>query len=127
MHDNPEYVLEAVRAGAHAYLLKDLAATEPAAPEHARAGVVGLLRRGYERAEFLEPVRAQLEYLLEGRLTCGGIVCGHLGDDVGDRAPCRPGLRRGGNCHYHRCDDKCRPQHLRYQGATLTTSVHAII
>lgn len=28
MHDNPEYVLEAVRAGAHAYLLKDLAATE---------------------------------------------------------------------------------------------------
>lgn len=28
MHENPEYVLEAVRAGAHAYLLKDLAATE---------------------------------------------------------------------------------------------------
>ncbi|HEX5004372.1 MAG TPA: response regulator transcription factor [Gemmatimonadales bacterium] len=28
MHDNPEYVLEAVRAGAHAYLLKDLAADE---------------------------------------------------------------------------------------------------
>jgi DNA-binding NarL/FixJ family response regulator len=28
MHDNPEYVLEAVRAGAHAYLLKDLAAEE---------------------------------------------------------------------------------------------------
>jgi DNA-binding NarL/FixJ family response regulator len=28
MHDNPEYVLEAVRAGAHAYLLKDSAATE---------------------------------------------------------------------------------------------------
>lgn len=28
MHNNPEYVLESVRAGAHAYLLKDTAATE---------------------------------------------------------------------------------------------------
>jgi DNA-binding NarL/FixJ family response regulator len=28
MHDNPEYVLESVRAGAHGYLLKDTAATE---------------------------------------------------------------------------------------------------
>lgn len=28
MHDNPEYVLESVRAGAHGYLLKDSAATE---------------------------------------------------------------------------------------------------
>ncbi|HET9464818.1 MAG TPA: response regulator transcription factor, partial [Gemmatimonadales bacterium] len=28
MHDNAEYVLESVRAGAHGYLLKDTAATE---------------------------------------------------------------------------------------------------
>jgi DNA-binding NarL/FixJ family response regulator len=28
MHDNPEYVLEIVRSGAHCYLLKDSAATE---------------------------------------------------------------------------------------------------
>lgn len=28
MHDNPEYVLEAVRSGAHGYLLKDSAGTE---------------------------------------------------------------------------------------------------
>ncbi|MGH7535644.1 MAG: response regulator, partial [Gemmatimonadales bacterium] len=28
MHDNPEYVLESVRAGASGYLLKDTAATE---------------------------------------------------------------------------------------------------
>lgn len=28
MHDNPEYVLESVRAGAHGYLLKDTAGTE---------------------------------------------------------------------------------------------------
>lgn len=28
MHDNPEYVLESVRVGAHGYLLKDTAATE---------------------------------------------------------------------------------------------------
>lgn len=28
MYDNPEYVLEAVRAGAHGYILKDTAATE---------------------------------------------------------------------------------------------------
>lgn len=28
MHDNPEYMLESVRAGAHGYLLKDSAATE---------------------------------------------------------------------------------------------------
>lgn len=35
MHDNPEYVLESVRAGAHGYLLKDSAATE--LPEAVRA------------------------------------------------------------------------------------------
>ena len=28
MHDNPEYVLESVRAGAHGYLLKDTAGAE---------------------------------------------------------------------------------------------------
>jgi DNA-binding NarL/FixJ family response regulator len=35
MHDNAEYVLESVRAGAHGYLLKDTAATELRSAIHA--------------------------------------------------------------------------------------------
>ena len=59
MHDNPEYVLEAVRAGAHAYLLKDSAATELRA-------AVRAVHEG--EAYYSPPIAAKLSEAVRGEL-----------------------------------------------------------
>ncbi|HJR17879.1 MAG TPA: response regulator transcription factor [Gemmatimonadales bacterium] len=57
MHDNPEYVMESVRAGAHGYLLKDTAATE-------LRGAISTLCRG--EAYFSPPIASRLREALRG-------------------------------------------------------------
>jgi DNA-binding NarL/FixJ family response regulator len=59
MHDHPEYVLRAVRAGAHGYVLKD------ASPEHLR-DAVRMVHAGSEY--FSPPVAAQLSAALRGEI-----------------------------------------------------------
>ena len=51
MHDNTEYVLESIRAGAHGYLLKDTAATE-------LRGAVRAVHRG--ESYFSPPIATRL-------------------------------------------------------------------
>lgn len=59
MHDNPEYVLEAVRSGAHGYLLKDSAGVE------LRAAV----RAVHEGESFFSPpIAARLSAAVRGEL-----------------------------------------------------------
>ena len=59
MHDHPEYVLRAVRAGAHGYVLKD------ATPEHIREAV----RTVHAGSEYFSPpVAAQLSAALRGEI-----------------------------------------------------------
>ena len=57
MHDNSEYVLESVRAGAHGYILKDTAATELRDAIHA-------VRRG--ESYFSPPVARRLTAAVRG-------------------------------------------------------------
>jgi DNA-binding NarL/FixJ family response regulator len=57
MHDNTEYVLESVRAGAHGYILKDTAATELRDAIHA-------VRRG--ESYFSPPVARRLTAVVRG-------------------------------------------------------------
>ena len=57
MHDNTEYVLESVRAGAHGYILKDTAATELRDAIHA-------VRRG--ESYFSPPVARRLTAVVSG-------------------------------------------------------------
>ena len=57
MHDNTEYVLESVRAGAHGYILKDTAATELRDAIHA-------VRRG--ESYFSPPVARRLSAVVRG-------------------------------------------------------------
>lgn len=57
MHDNTEYVLEAVRAGAHGYLLKDTAATELCA-------AIRAVRRG--ESYFSPPIAGRLSAVVRG-------------------------------------------------------------
>jgi DNA-binding NarL/FixJ family response regulator len=57
MHDNPEYVIESVRAGAHGYLLKDTAATE------LRSAVRAVCRG---ESYFSSPVASQLSAAVRG-------------------------------------------------------------
>lgn len=59
MHDNPEYVLEAVRAGAHGYLLKDSAGTELRAAVRAVHGGDSF---------FSPPIAARLSAAVRGEL-----------------------------------------------------------
>jgi two-component system nitrate/nitrite response regulator NarL len=60
MHDNTEYVLETVRAGAHGYLLKDTAATE-------LRGAIRAIRRG--ESYFSPPIARRVSAALRGALT----------------------------------------------------------
>jgi len=57
MHDNTEYVLESVRAGAHGYLLKDTAATE-------LRGAIRAVRKG--ESYFSPPVASRLTAVVRG-------------------------------------------------------------
>jgi DNA-binding NarL/FixJ family response regulator len=57
MHDNTEYVLESVRAGAHGYILKDTAATE-------LRGAIHAVRRG--ESYFSPPVARRLTAVVRG-------------------------------------------------------------
>jgi DNA-binding NarL/FixJ family response regulator len=59
MHDNPEYVLEAVRSGAHGYLLKDSAGTELRAAVRAVHGGDSF---------FSPPIAARLSAAVRGEL-----------------------------------------------------------
>ena len=57
MHDNTEYVLESVRAGAHGYLLKDTAATE----------LRGAVRAVYQgESYFSPPIASRLSAVVRG-------------------------------------------------------------
>jgi DNA-binding NarL/FixJ family response regulator len=57
MHDNTEYALESVRAGAHGYLLKDTAATE-------LRGAIRAVRAG--ESYFSPPIASRLSAVLRG-------------------------------------------------------------
>lgn len=57
MHDNTEYVLESVRAGAHGYLLKDTAATE-------LRGAIRAVREG--ESYFSPPIASRLSAVVRG-------------------------------------------------------------
>ncbi len=57
MHDNTEYVLESLRAGAHGYLLKDTAATELCA-------AIRAVRRG--ESYFSPPIAGRLSAVVRG-------------------------------------------------------------
>ncbi|MGH7498085.1 MAG: response regulator [Gemmatimonadales bacterium] len=57
MHDNTEYVLESVRAGAHGYLLKDTAATE-------LRGAIRAIRGG--ESYFSPPIASRLTAVVRG-------------------------------------------------------------
>jgi DNA-binding NarL/FixJ family response regulator len=57
MHDNTEYVLESLRAGAHGYLLKDTAATE-------LRGAIRAVRRG--ESFFSPPIAGRLSAVVRG-------------------------------------------------------------
>lgn len=58
MHDNTEYVVESVRAGAHGYLLKDTAATE-------LRGAIRAVHRG--ESYFSPPIASRITAVLRGR------------------------------------------------------------
>lgn len=69
MHDNTEYVLESVRAGAHGYLLKDTAATE-------LLGAIRAVQRG--ESYFSPPIASRLSAVLRGADAPGQTLLGHL-------------------------------------------------
>ncbi len=60
MHDNTEYVLESLRAGAHGYLLKDSAATE-------LRGAIRAVRRG--ESYFSPAIAGRLSAVVRGDVT----------------------------------------------------------
>jgi DNA-binding NarL/FixJ family response regulator len=67
MHDNTEYVLESLRAGAHGYLLKDTAATE-------LCQAIRAVRRG--ESYFSPPIAGKLSAVVRGEpehATAGGL------------------------------------------------------
>jgi len=69
MHDNAEYVLESVRAGAHGYLLKDTAATE------LRSAIRAICRG---ESYFSPPVASRLSAAVRGEHGGQAAVLDHL-------------------------------------------------
>jgi DNA-binding NarL/FixJ family response regulator len=69
MHDNTEYALESVRAGAHGYLLKDTAATE-------LRGAIRAVRQG--ESYFSPAIASRLSAVLRGGLDASHDQLAHL-------------------------------------------------
>jgi DNA-binding NarL/FixJ family response regulator len=69
MHDNTEYALESVRAGAHGYLLKDTAATE-------LRGAIRAVRQG--ESYFSPAIASRLSAVLRGGVDASHDQLAHL-------------------------------------------------
>ena len=83
MHDNAEYVLESVRAGAHGYLLKDTAATE------LRSAIRAICRG---ESYFSPPVASRLSAAVRGE---HGSPPASLGQLTGREREVLEGIARG--------------------------------
>jgi two-component system response regulator NreC len=86
MHDNTEYVLESVRAGAHGYLLKDTAATE-------LRGAVRAVAQG--ESYFSPPVASRLSAVVRGELAVEASPAGLLAQLTGREREVLIGVTRG--------------------------------
>jgi DNA-binding NarL/FixJ family response regulator len=84
MHDNTEYVLESLRAGAHGYLLKDTAATE-------LRTAIRAVRRG--ESFFSPPIAARLSAVVLGERA--GSPAGGLGLLTGRERQVLIGVAKG--------------------------------
>jgi two-component system response regulator NreC len=86
MHDNTEYVLESVRAGAHGYLLKDTAATE----------LRGAVRAVYQgESYFSPPIASRLSAVVRGDLPETATPAGLLAQLSGREREVLIGVTRG--------------------------------
>jgi DNA-binding NarL/FixJ family response regulator len=86
MHDNTEYVLESVRAGAHGYLLKDTAATE----------LRGAVRAVYQgESYFSPPIASRLSAVVRGDLAADATPAGLLAQLTGREREVLIGVTRG--------------------------------
>ena len=86
MHDNTEYVLESVRAGAHGYLLKDTAATE----------LRGAVRAVYQgESYFSPPIASRLSAVVRGDLAVEASPAGLLAQLTGREREVLIGVTRG--------------------------------
>jgi DNA-binding NarL/FixJ family response regulator len=86
MHDNTEYVLESVRAGAHGYLLKDTAATE-------LRGAVRAVAQG--ESYFSPPIASRLSAVVRGDLVVEASPTGLLAQLTGREREVLIGVTRG--------------------------------
>ena len=86
MHDNTEYVLESVRAGAHGYLLKDTAATE-------LRGAVRAVAQG--ESYFSPPIASRLSAVVRGDLAVEASPAGLLAQLTGREREVLIGVTRG--------------------------------
>jgi DNA-binding NarL/FixJ family response regulator len=86
MHDNTEYVLESVRAGAHGYLLKDTAATE-------LRGAVRAVAQG--ESYFSPPIASRLSAVVRGDLAVEATPAGLLAQLSGREREVLIGVTRG--------------------------------
>jgi DNA-binding NarL/FixJ family response regulator len=86
MHDNTEYVLESVRAGAHGYLLKETAATE----------LRGAVRAVYQgESYFSPPIASRLSAVVRGDLAADATPAGLLAQLTGREREVLMGVTRG--------------------------------
>ncbi len=86
IHDNTEYVLESVRAGAHGYLLKDTAATE-------LRGAVRAVAQG--ESYFSPPIASRLSAVVRGDLAVEASPAGLLAQLTGREREVLIGVTRG--------------------------------